>query len=143
MDHPPDLLSASRAACRPTGTSVNDIHSRLNRTTVRALARPESIPELQETVWRAAAAGTPLAFCGGRHAMGGQQFASAGTLVDTTQLNRVTDIDAERGLVTVQAGIDWPRLVNHLLWAFPDRNEGWGIIQKQTGADRLTIGGAL
>ena len=35
------------------------------------------------------------------------------------------------------------RLINHLLWTFPDPEDAWGIIQKQTGADRLTIGGAL
>ena len=75
--------------------------------------------------------------------MGGQQFASGTTLVDMTGLAAVIDVDAERGLVTVGAGIDWVRLINHLLWAFPDPEDAWGIIQKQTGADRLTIGGAL
>ena len=30
------------------------------------------------------------------------------------------DVDAERGLATVGAGIDWVRLINHLLWTFPD-----------------------
>ena len=35
------------------------------------------------------------------------------------------------------------QLINHLLWTFPDPANAWGIIQKQTGADRLTIGGAL
>ena len=60
-----------------------------------------------------------------------------------TGLDRVIDIDAERGLVDVEAGIDWARLINHLLWTFPDTSDAWGIIQKQTGADRLTLGGAL
>ena len=43
----------------------------------------------------------------------------------------------------VEAGIDWPRLIDHLLWAGAGQAQPWGIIQKQTGADRLTIGGAL
>lgn len=75
--------------------------------------------------------------------MGGQQFAAESTLVDTTGLSRVVDVDAERGLVTVEAGIDWVQLINHLLWAFPCQEDAWAIVQKQTGADHLTIGGAL
>ena len=38
----------------------------------------------------------------------------------------------------------WPALVDYLLKAAGRAGRGkWGIAQKQTGADRLTIGGAL
>ncbi|RPI56818.1 MAG: FAD-binding oxidoreductase, partial [Acidobacteria bacterium] len=40
-------------------------------------------------------------------------------------------------------GIMWPALVGHLLKAQAGQPRQWGIRQKQTGADRLTIGGAL
>jgi FAD/FMN-containing dehydrogenase len=122
---------------------VNDIHSQLNATSVARVLRPRARGELQELVAAASGAGQALSFCGGRHAMGGQQFGTAGTLVDMTALNRVIDVDRERGLVTVEAGIDWVQLINHLLWTFADQQDAWGIIQKQTGADRLTLGGAL
>jgi FAD/FMN-containing dehydrogenase len=122
---------------------VNDIHSQLNATTVARIIRPRAVGELQELVAAAAGAGQALSVCGGRHAMGGQQFGTATTLVDMTGLNRVIDVDRERGLVTVEAGIDWVQLINHLLWTFADQEEAWGILQKQTGADHLTIGGAL
>jgi FAD/FMN-containing dehydrogenase len=75
--------------------------------------------------------------------MGGQQFRTNGVVIDTTALCRPVDLDTERGLVTVEAGIDWPGLINHLLWAGAGQDDAWSIIQKQTGADRLTIGGAL
>jgi FAD/FMN-containing dehydrogenase len=75
--------------------------------------------------------------------MGGQQFGAGAVLLDTTSLCRVIDLDTERGLITVEAGIDWPRLINHLLWAGAGQPQPWSIIQKQTGADRLTLGGAL
>jgi len=132
--------SASPSSAGPC--DVNDIHSRLNVTRVARILRPRSVGGLQEAVRAAADAGTALSFCGGRHAMGGQQFALRVPLVDMTSLDRVIDIDSDRGLVTVEAGIDWVGLVQHLLWASPDQR-GWGIIQKQTGADRLTLGGAL
>jgi FAD/FMN-containing dehydrogenase len=122
---------------------VNDVHSRLNATSVRRVLRPQTVGELKDIVRAASAAEMPVSICGARHAMGGQQFATGATLIDTTSLGRVIDIDAERGLVTVGAGIDWPRLMNQLAWAFPTPEESWGIIQKQTGADGLTIGGAL
>ncbi len=98
---------------------------------------------LQEAVRGAAARGLSVSIAGGRHSMGGQQFGAGTVLLDMTALCRVIDLDAERGLVTVEAGIDWPRLINHLLWAGAGQERQWGIVQKQTGADRLTIGGAL
>ena len=69
--------------------------------------------------------------------MGGQQFATNGTLIDTRALNRILHFDQEQGIIEVEAGIQWPQLVN---WLQPRR---WGIRQKQTGADRLSLGGAL
>lgn len=75
--------------------------------------------------------------------MGGQQFARRGVLIDMCAMSRVEDLDTDRGLVTVEAGIDWVRLVNHLLWAGAGDPQPWSIIQKQTGADRMTVGGAL
>jgi FAD/FMN-containing dehydrogenase len=132
-----------------TASLVNDVHSQLNATVVPAIVRPRTVAELQDIVRRTAEAGSHVSLCGARHAMGGQQFASETTLVDMTGLSRVVDFDAERGLVTVEAGIDWVQLINHLLWTFPCQQDGWSpwsswsIVQKQTGADHLTIGGAL
>ena len=52
-------------------------------------------------------------------------------------------LDRASGIVDVEAGIMWPALVDHLLESQEGRPRQWGIAQKQTGADRLTIGGAL
>ena len=102
--------------------------------------------------------------------MGGQQFGEASVLVDTRALDRVLAFDAERGLITVEGGILWPAAPRvpgaraarlscpEAIRADPSRlvcdprdpravrqahNQRWGIIQKQTGADRLSLGGAL
>ena len=56
-------------------------------------------------------------------------------------------LDRERGLVTVEAGIEWPDLIAELERLQPHARATdpapWSIVQKQTGADRLTLGGAL
>ena len=135
------LKAAGLAALAPTacvstraqGAWVNDVHSQLNRTWVSELRKPSSIDAL-----RAAMRGKgAIAVAGGRHSMGGQQFASNATLIDMNGLTRVINIDRDRGIVDVEAGIQWPALIAAL------KSTPWAIRQKQTGADRLSIGGAL
>ncbi len=122
---------------------VNDVHSALNATEVARVLRSESVLAVQEAVRLAGREGRPLAIAGGRHAMGGQQFASGADLLDMTGLNRVVEFDAERGEIEAEAGILWPDLIAWLHAAQAGPAHPWGIIQKQTGADRLTLGGAL
>jgi FAD/FMN-containing dehydrogenase len=135
----------SRPRLSPAGTSrvVNDIHSQLNQTSVRSVAHPDSIEALQAIVKKARARRETISIAGGRHAMGGQQFGSNTVLLDMSQMKRVLRFDPARREVEVEAGIQWPELINHLLQAQRGRSEQLGITQKQTGADRLSIGGAL
>ncbi|MBI4637383.1 MAG: FAD-binding oxidoreductase [Candidatus Rokubacteria bacterium] len=123
-------------------TVVDDIHSRLNATRVDRVVLADSRAALEAVVRGARAEGKAISIAGGRHAMGGQQFGAGTILLDTTRMNRVLRLDPE-GLVEVEAGIQWPELIGHLLRAQEGRREQWGIIQKQTGADRLSLGGAL
>src|SRR2546425_8447358 len=125
------------------GVLVNDIHSQLNATRVHRVVKPASAEGVVQLVKSARQEGRPLSIAGGRHAMGGQQFGSETTLVDMGSMNRVLGFDAARGLIDVEAGIQWPELMRHLVDAQQGAAQQWGIRQKQTGADRLSIGGAL
>jgi FAD/FMN-containing dehydrogenase len=125
------------------GALVNDIHSKLNQTVVDGIRRPRAVEDLQAIVRAARDAGSKISIAGGRHAMGGQQFGELTILIDMTAMDRVLSFDAGAGLVTVEAGIMWPALVRALIECQTGRMLQWGIVQKQTGADRLTIGGAL
>jgi FAD/FMN-containing dehydrogenase len=125
------------------GALVNDIHSKLNQTAVDAIRRPRAVEDLQAIVRAARDVGSKVSIAGGRHAMGGQQFGERTILIDMTAMDRVLSFDAGAGLVTVEAGIMWPALVRALIECQTGRTVQWGIVQKQTGADRLTIGGAL
>lgn len=134
---------AGVASRRARGRVVNDVHSGLNRTRVRSIRRPDSIEALRAVVEGARAAGRAVSVAGGQHAMGGQQFARGEVLVDTSRLDRVLRFDPSRGEIVVEAGIQWPALVSHLVEVQRGRARQFGIIQKQTGADRLSVGGAL
>lgn len=135
----------SRLRLLPASTSqvVNDIHSQLNQTSVRSVVRPDSIEALQAIIKKARARRQAISVAGGRHAMGGQQFGANTVLLDMSGMKRVLRFDAVRREVEVEAGIQWPELINYLLATQKGRAKQLGIIQKQTGADRLSIGGAL
>jgi len=122
---------------------VNDIHSQLNSTRVDAIVKPATPDEIRACIADARSAGKSISIAGGRHAMGGQQFAEAGILLDMRGMNRVVSFDDERGLITVEGGIEWPALIDYLDRSQEGRTAQWGIVQKQTGADRLSIAGAV
>ena len=127
----------------PAAMLVNDIHSRLHPTHVSGIERPRSLEALQGQIQRAAREGRSLAVAGGRHAMGGQQFGANGLLLDMGGLDRILSLDRDRGHLEVEAGIQWPALVAGYLRLQAGSERAFGIAQKQTGADRLSIGGAV
>ncbi len=138
----PQLACVSqRAIARPLW--VNDVHSGLNRTPVAGVETPGSVEALVDAVRRARDGGRRLCLAGGRHAMGGQQFAHGAVMIDTRGVDRVLEFDRASGQVEVGAGIQWPELVESLRAQQADGGPAWGIVQKQTGADRLCLGGAL
>jgi len=102
-----------------------------------------SMADVQAVVRRAKAAGKAISIAGARHAMGGQQFGEGTILIDMTGMKDVVRFDRERGRIEVEAGITWPDLLTFLRDHQMDKGPQWGFRQKQTGADRLTLGGAL
>ena len=122
---------------------VNDTHSALNRTEVTRVLEPRSASEVAAAVAQARRRDEPLAIAGARHAMGGQQFLSGGTLLDTRKLAGVRWLDRGEALMEVEAGITWPDVIRGYLALQRGPGPAFGIRQKQTGADRLTLGGAV
>jgi FAD/FMN-containing dehydrogenase len=122
---------------------MNDVHSRLNRTGMVGCVSVTSVDGLRAVFAGASSSRTPVSLAGGRHAMGGQQFANGGFLVDTSQLDAVLGIDQQRGLVKAEAGIQWPALMKELARLQEGEPNAWGIRQKQTGADTFSLGGSI
>ena len=129
--------------CDSSAVVVNDVHSALNATSVAAIVTPRSVAGIAAAIAAGAARAQPIAICGGRHAMGGQQFGEGALLLDMREMDRVLAFDAVKGLVEVEAGIAWPALIDFLEAAPAGSGPRWSIRQKQTGADTLTLGGCL
>lgn len=123
---------------------LNDVHSGLNPVVVAEVVRPDSLAAIQVAVRSARDRGLKISIAGGRHSMGGQQFADGAMHLDMGALNRVLDGDAQRGLLHIEAGADWPAIIaaSHALGLSTDGRQ-WGIRQKQTGVDAVSLGGSI
>src|ERR1700737_2686644 len=135
--------ASRRLAPEPESILVNDIHSQLNSTRVLGISQPRSLEDVQTIVRTARKNRKVISVAGGRHAMGGQQFGTATLLIDIRRLNRVLHLDRQRGILEVESGIEWPELIDGYLELQNTDRQPWGIAQKQTGADRLTIAGTI
>jgi len=125
------------------GVLVNDVHSRLNPTRVDRIVTPRSLEDLAAAIAGARREGRALCISGSRHAMGGQAFSADAVMLDMRGLNRVLAFDCDRGLLEAEAGIQWPEILAYLEGPQVGAPHPWAFAQKQTGADRLTLGGCL
>lgn len=125
------------------GIEVNDVQSQLNATRVHEIKTPRSIDDLQIALREAQRQGRAISVAGGRHAMGGQQFGSDTMLLDTREFKQVVNFDKVAGRITVEAGIQWPELIEYLEKEQASQPESWAIREKQTGVDRVSLGGSL
>ena len=139
----PGCRPAATAGGEDDGIIVNDVHSHLNPTRVQRVVRPDSTNAVQAAIRAARAEGRAVSIAGGRHAMGGQQFGEDTTLLDMNGLGRVVEFDRVNGEIEIEAGMEWPELYKYLADSQQDVKERWAFVQKQTGADKLSIGGAL
>jgi FAD/FMN-containing dehydrogenase len=134
--------AATGSASSP-GFELNDLHARINPVRVAQIERPASLADLMAAVKRAGEKKLAISIMGTRHAMGGQQFGAGTVVLDMTAMHRVLRLDREHALVEAEAGVTWPELLD-FLHANQAESEGVKTIrQKQAGADRMTLGGAL
>jgi len=144
--------SSPNALCRHE-TTTWDTHSKLNVVSHRYRVEVTSIADIQHALKSAREKNIVVITAGGRHSMGGQQFAHDGILLDMRKFNKVLNFDVERGLIKVESGTMWSDLIAHCNSAYgnaaADRSgavpspSNWAIAQKPTGADNISIGGAL
>jgi len=135
--------SSEKLGLESESTLVNDIHSQLNPTQVFGVLEPRSLQDVQSIIRTARKNRRAISVAGGRHAMGGQQLGTDTVLIDIRKLCQVLHLDSKHGIVEVEAGIEWPELIDAYLALQNSDQQSWGITQKQTGADRLTMAGTI
>jgi FAD/FMN-containing dehydrogenase len=125
------------------GPLLNDAHSALNPTRVARVVTPHNVGDVVAAVRAARDEGRGVSISGSRHAMGGQQFGTDAVHLDMRGMTRILELDRVAGIVHAEAGIEWSELIDGLLALQTGSAPAWGIRQKQTGSDGLSLGGAL
>ena len=116
---------------------VNDIHSQLNRTHVAGILRLRA-RRISSSIFSR----TFALHMWGRHAMGGQQFGTDTWLADTSSL-RSSQFRSNEWDFGSRGSIQWPQVLQYLETTQLNKPNQWGFVQKQTGADILSLGGAV
>lgn len=111
---------------------VNDV-TQLNPINVAQVVTPRTLEELVAAVKTHAG---PISIGGGRYSMGGQTATENGVQIDMRQFNQVLAFSPERREITVQAGITWRAIQEHIDAA------DLSLRIMQTYAN-FTVGGAL
>ncbi len=63
--------------------------------------------------------------------MGGQQFGTDTMLIDVRKMSRVLNLDRRHGILEVEAGIEWPELIDGYLSLQSRDGETWGIARSK------------
>src|SRR4051812_38397772 len=136
-------IALPKAAKKVEGIPVNDVHSQLSGARVYKIVEPTSVDAVRAAFKLAQTEDKSICIAGGRHSMGGQPFAADGVMLDIRKLNKILKFDVERGLIELESGVQWPQLLDYLEKNTGAGEKAWTFSQKQTGADKLTMGGSL
>lgn len=120
---------------------VNDSHCQFNRTRVRSVIDVQNVEDIQAAIESCRREGWPLSMFGGRHCLGGQQFATDGLILNMRGLNRIVSLDEMTGIVHIQGGVLWTDIRKFL--SSRSSAAKWEVHQKQTGADEMSVAGAI
>ncbi len=115
-----------------TGRIVNDV-TQLNPIKVSAIITPATTQEIVDAVKEHKG---PVSIGGGRFSMGGQTATEDAVQIDMRSFNRIVAFSAAKKEITVQAGITWRKIQEHI--------DSFGLSVKimQTYAN-FTVGGSL
>ena len=113
-------------------TVVNDV-TQLNPVPVRRIVAPTTTEEIVAAVREARG---PVSIGGGRYSMGGQTAAPGALQIDMRRFDRILALDPVGKTVTVQAGVRWRQLQEHV----DPANLSVKIMQTYAN---FTVGGSL
>src|SRR3990167_4783129 len=107
--------------------------SRLSPTLVSDIIKPNSVEELQNII---RSTNNSISFAGGRFSQGGQTAYPGGLVIDTTNLNKITNFDPDQKTITLQPGIKWKDVQKYI--------DPYNLsIQVMQSYNDFTVGGSL
>jgi FAD/FMN-containing dehydrogenase len=127
----------------PEGIPVNDVHSQLSGARVFKIEQPTTLEQVRAAFKLAQSEEKSICIAGGRHSMGGQPFADQAVMLDIRRMNKILSFDTQNGTIELESGVQWPQLLEFLQNNTGAGEKQWTFSQKQTGADKLTMGGSL
>ena len=127
----------------PEGIPVNDVHSQLSGARVFKIEQPTTVDQVRAAFKLAQTEEKSICIAGGRHSMGGQPFADQAVMLDIRKMNKILSFDTQNGTIELESGVQWPQLLEFLQNNTGAGDKQWTFSQKQTGADKLTMGGSL
>ncbi len=124
-----------RAAENPVPVVLADANRITHAQPIR-IVRPVSSDDLKAIVSYAKAQKLHVTYFGTRHNQGGHAFADRTLAIDMTHMNRVITVDAEKRIITVEAGCVWE--------AAQDALHPYGLaVRTMQSSNKFTVGGAL
>jgi len=116
-------------------TSIDDF-SNLNLTSINTIKYPLDYSELAAILTTAQKNNLKVSIAGKKHSQGGHTFYDNAIVIDTRNLNKIIDLDKETNVITVQTGVTWKQIQQHI-------NQYGLSIKVMQYANVLSIGGAL
>src|SRR5258708_13858239 len=100
---PASLAWGQKAAKKPEGILVNDLHGQLSATLVNRIVQPDTLDGIRGALKLAQTENRALCIAGGPHAMGSRAFAPHGVLGDTRNLANGIASAPEPGPIQVES----------------------------------------
>ena len=110
--------------------------SRLESISIKNIIRAEDEESLKKTIIECSKKNTKISILGTQHSQGGQSIYDDAVILDMKKYNSILNLDIENKLITVQSGITWEKIQNHI-------NPHNLSIKAMQSSNDFTIGGSL
>ena len=92
---------------------IND-RSRLESISIKKIVRVQDKTALKKTIIECSKRNTKISILGTQHSQGGQSIYDNAIALDMNYYNRILKLDIDNNLITVQSGITWEKIQNHI-----------------------------
>ena len=110
--------------------------SRLESISIKNIIRVEDEESLKKMIVECSKSNTKISILGTQHSQGGQSIYDDAIVLDMKYYNRILNLNIDDKLITVQSGITWEKIQNHI-------NPYNLSIKAMQSSNSFTVGGSL